>query len=189
MDNPCSKWLSDIAWDNVTELDKLHHFHGIVMSFEQLTSEWYQWYTHTEPAKSTLPVDWDAKLNEFQKLVVIRSDRVSFKAIAFVSNNMGQKFTEPPVLDMGQGLSESSANTPLIFVLSAGADPASYLFSLAETVKMTNRFFSLSLGQGQAPMATRMIEEGAKNGHWGFLANCHLSLSWNKVLTNSSDFG
>lgn len=43
MDNPCSKWLSDVAWDNITELDKLHHFHGIVMSFEQLTSEWYQW--------------------------------------------------------------------------------------------------------------------------------------------------
>lgn len=43
---------------------------------------------------------------------------------------------------------------------------------------MTNRYNSLSLGQGQAAIATRRIKEGAKSGHWVFLANCHLSLSW-----------
>ena len=43
---------------------------------------------------------------------------------------------------------------------------------------MTNRFHALSLGQGQAPIATRMIKEGVREGNWVFLANCHLSLSW-----------
>ena len=43
---------------------------------------------------------------------------------------------------------------------------------------MTSRFNSLSLGQGQSVIATKRIKEGAKAGHWVFLANCHLSLSW-----------
>lgn len=170
-----------MAWDNITELDKLKTFRGIVMLFEQLTTEWYTWYTHAEPEKAQIPGERDMKYDEFQKLVIIRAlrpDRVAFKATTFVANNLGQKFTEPPVLDMAQVLSESSALTPLIFVLSPGADPAAGLFSLAETMKMSHRFFSLSLGQGQAPMATRMVEEGSRHGHWVFLANCHLSLSW-----------
>ncbi len=43
---------------------------------------------------------------------------------------------------------------------------------------MGKRFNALSLGQGQAPIATRLIEEGMRDGNWVFLANCHLSLSW-----------
>lgn len=123
----------------------------------------------------------DFRLNDFQKLIVIRAlrpDRVTFKATTFVASNLGQKFTEPPVLDMQQVLTEASCQTPLIFVLSPGADPAAGLFLLAESSRMSNRFFSLSLGQGQAPIAKRMIEEGSKHGQWVFLANCHLSLSW-----------
>jgi len=149
-----------------------------------------------ECALSCLKGEWDLRLNEFQKLVIVRAlrpDRVSFKATLFVANNLGHKFTEPPVLDMGQVLSESSSQTPLIFVLSPGADPAAGLFALAETMRMSHRFFSLSLGQGQAPMATRMIEEGAKHGHWVFLANCHLSLSWmpqlDKLIENIMEEG
>lgn len=43
---------------------------------------------------------------------------------------------------------------------------------------MTN----VALGQGQAPAAIRMIEEGSRDGNWVFLANCHLMLSWMPVL-------
>lgn len=75
-------------------------------------------------------------------------------------------------------LEESTNRTPLIFVLSAGVDPSSSLNILAESVNMTKKFYSLSLGQGQAPIATQMILDGAKHGHWVYLANCHLSLSW-----------
>ena len=37
---------------------------------------------------------------------------------------------------------------------------------------------NVALGQGQAPAAIRMIEDGSRNGSWVFLANCHLMLSW-----------
>lgn len=37
---------------------------------------------------------------------------------------------------------------------------------------------NVALGQGQAPAAIRMIEDGVSFGNWVFLANCHLMLSW-----------
>lgn len=61
-------------------------------------------------------------------------------------------------------LEDSTTKTPLIFVLSPGVDPTAALLQLADTSGMGPRFQALSLGQGQAPIATRMIKDGVRNG-------------------------
>ncbi|XP_028810290.1 dynein heavy chain 2, axonemal isoform X2 [Denticeps clupeoides] len=181
MDNPCSSWLSDTNWDNITELDKLTNFHGLMASFEQYPRNWHQWYTSAEPEHTPLPGEWESGCNELQKMLIVRSlrqDRISFCVTSFIINNLGSRYTEPPVLDMKAVVEDSTTKTPLIFVLSPGIDPTGALVQLAEASGMGHRFHALSLGQGQAPIATHMIKDGMKNGHWVFLANCHLSLSW-----------
>eukprot|EP00794_Sanderia_malayensis_P010712 gene10712-11859_t len=181
MDNPCPGWLSDTSWDNITELDKLTNFHGIVASFEQYPRDWNIWFTSESPETSTLPGEWENSCNELQRMSIVRAlrpDRVSLCAISFIVNSLGSKFVEPPVLDMKSVLEDSTTKTPLIFVLSPGVDPTSALLQLAESSDMSKKFHALSLGQGQAPIATRMIKEGVREGNWVFLANCHLSLSW-----------
>ncbi|XP_053977121.1 dynein axonemal heavy chain 2 [Hylaeus volcanicus] len=174
-------WMPDETWDNVTELDKLPGFHGFISSFEQFPRDWHAWYISTEPESIPLVAEWDVNCNLFQKMLVIRScrpDRISFCIAHFIVLNLGQRFVEPPVLDLKAVLDDSVAQTPLIFVLSPGVDPTSTLMQLVDSQEMTNHFMTLSLGQGQSPIATRMIEVGAKEGAWVFLANCHLSLSW-----------
>ncbi|XP_067880132.1 dynein axonemal heavy chain 2-like [Heterodontus francisci] len=181
MDNPCPGWLADINWDNITELDKLTNFHGIMNSFEQYPKDWHAWYTNAEPETAVLPVEWDNTCNELQRMLIVRSlrqDRIAFCVTSFIVNNLGSKFVEPPVLDMRSVIDDSNSRTPLIFVLSPGVDPTNSLLQLADYSGMSNRFLALSLGQGQAPIATRMITEGVAEGNWVFLANCHLSLSW-----------
>ncbi|KAM9836557.1 LOW QUALITY PROTEIN: dynein axonemal heavy chain 2 [Aulostomus maculatus] len=181
MENPCSSWLVDSSWDNVTELEKLSNFRGIMASFEQNSRDWHLWFTSAEPEKAPLPGNWENSCNELQKMLIVRSlrqDRISFCITSFIVNNLGARFVEPPVLDMKAVVEESTSRTPLIFVLSPGVDPTGALLQLAEASDMSKHFHALSLGQGQAPIAKSMIEEGVKNGHWVFLANCHLSLSW-----------
>lgn len=55
MDNPCPSWLADSSWDNITELNKLPNFQGIMTSFEQYPRDWNLWYTSAEPENVTLP--------------------------------------------------------------------------------------------------------------------------------------
>lgn len=85
----------------------------------------------------------------------LRQDRTSFCITNYIINQLGRKYVEPPVLDIKSVFEESIAKTPLIFVLSPGVDPASALMQLAEQCQMAPRYFSLSLGQGQAPVATK----------------------------------
>nr|XP_048689619.1 dynein axonemal heavy chain 2 isoform X1 [Caretta caretta] len=181
MDNPCSGWLADTYWDNITELDKLTNFHGIMNSFEQYPRDWHLWYTSAKPEKALLPGEWENACNQMQRMLVVRSlrpDRVAFCVTYFIVSNLGSQFIEPPVLNMKSVVEDSTPRTPLIFVLSPGVDPTSSLLQLAEQSGMAQRFHALSLGQGQAPIATHMIQEGVRDGNWVFLANCHLSLSW-----------
>eukprot|EP01135_Chromosphaera_perkinsii_P005558 Nk52_evm107s352 gene=Nk52_evmTU107s352 len=186
VDNPCKSWLPEIAWDNITELDNLASFSGLSSSFEQYGREWKEWFETSDPETAPLPSDWGNKCNELERMLIVRSlrqDRVSFTVTSFIVNNLGTKYVEPPPLEMNSVLEDSTAKTPLIFVLSPGVNPSPLIENLAVAKGMQDKFYNLSLGQGQAPIATRMLKEGAKEGKWVFLANCHLSISWMPELS------
>ena len=61
---------------------------------------------------------------------------------------MGKQYMEPPPFNLEQAFKDADAYTPLIFILSPGADPRLEMTSLAEKLGFKNTFNSLSLGQG-----------------------------------------
>ena len=73
---------------------------------------------------------------------------------------------------------DSDKATPIIFVLSSGADPTNSIFDFARKKGMFDKLKSISLGQGQGKKAEMLIENGKEEGHWVFLANCHLAKSF-----------
>ena len=179
--NPAADWLSAEAWDNVCCADEqLPALKGLAASFGE-SKGWEKWYRSAEPEVTDLPGEWKTRCSELQRMIVVRSlrlDRVMTAATAFVANALGRRFVEPPVLDLGETYADSTPLGPLIFVLSPGVDPTSSLQQLATAKGLGDRFFTVALGQGQAPIATRLINEGVRDGNWVFLANCHLMTSW-----------
>jgi hypothetical protein len=73
---------------------------------------------------------------------------------------------------------ESSTVSPLIFVLSSGADPMADLIAFCEEARMLKKFDQVSLGQGQGPKAERLMNIAMDRGMWICLQNCHLSQSF-----------
>ena len=89
-----------------------------------------------------MPGEWDEKLNLLQKLCVLRSvrpDKVVPGMQNFVTENIGGRFIEPPPFEISKCFKDSTNTMPIVFVLSAGADPmeANLALTIALTLTLT----------------------------------------------------
>jgi dynein heavy chain len=182
--NPTGKngWLSSKSWGEICRLSDLPAFKGLRDHFLSDTEEWQTMYDVTEAHRAPLPEAWK-HLNGFQFLLVlrcIRPDKVMLAVQDYVIAELGKKFVEPPPFDLEACYNDSTCQTPLVFILSPGSDPMASLLKYSEELK-TN-LDAISLGQGQGPVAVRMINKAKEAGTWVILQNCHLAVSWMKDL-------
>ena len=87
----------------------------------------------------------------------------------FVTENLGKTFVESPSIDLSILYDDMSSITPLVFILSQGSDPMSNFLRFAKERGYSERIHSISLGQGQGPVAEKMISAATQNGDWIFL--------------------
>ncbi|NXF75625.1 DYH7 protein, partial [Sclerurus mexicanus] len=184
--NPAPSWLSDKSWDELCRASEMPALERLRSHVSENTDEWQKIYDSKEPQSFPLPEELNNTLTELQKIIVLRClrpDKIGPAITTFVTDKLGKKFVEPPPFDLSKSYLDSNSTIPLIFVLSPGADPMSSLLKLANDKEMVGeKFQSISLGQGQGPIATKMIETGMEEGTWVCLQNCHLAVSWMPML-------
>ncbi len=61
----------------------------------------------------------------------VRPDQVVVFVRQFVIETLGDAFVQQEPLDIGKAFAETSAATPLIFILGEEVDPCKYIFRLA----------------------------------------------------------
>lgn len=69
---------------------------------------------------------------------------------------------------------DSGAKTPLICLLSPGADPTKLIEDLAKRKKI--KVMGVSMGQGQEIIARKYMAAAVQEGCWVLLQNTHLGL-------------
>lgn len=184
--NPDPAWLQDKSWEEICRVNELPAFRGLRNHFCDHIREWREIYDSKEPHNAKFPEPMDTKLNELQKIIVLRClrpDKITPAITNYVTDKLGKKFVEPPPFDLTKSYLDSNCTVPLVFVLSPGADPMASLLKFANDKSMSgNKFQAISLGQGQGPVATRMIKAAVEEGTWVCLQNCHLAVSWMPTL-------
>ncbi|KAG7255732.1 hypothetical protein CRUP_020739, partial [Coryphaenoides rupestris] len=159
---PDTPWLSDAQWQACCRLQT---------SINPESWEGYSPQPAPGPAGGAREdqgpgnAAWNDRLGDFQKLVLIKSF-------------MEEKFVENPPVDLATLYGDMTPSTPLVFILSTGSDPMSAFQRFAKERGYLDRVKSISLGQGQGPIAEKLIREALAHGDWVFLQNCHLAVSW-----------
>ncbi|RZC39366.1 dynein heavy chain 6, axonemal, partial [Asbolus verrucosus] len=131
--------------------------------------------------KTKSSVQWNSNLDDFNKLLLLKTlkeEKLVFAITEYVKSKLGKAFIESPQVSLQILYQDTSNTTPLVFVLSTGSDPFGAFQRFADEMGFKERIKSISLGQGQGPVAEKIIEQGLERGDWVFLQNCHLATSW-----------
>jgi len=179
-------WMTNESWLNVLELSARHKFFsGLPDEMAGNEIIWRTWYEDNEPENRAIP-DYDSRIAEqadigpFLKLLLVRSlrmDRSILTTKEFVrfTPQMGPSYVEPVTDTMESIYAEMNAETPVIFLLSRGADPTEGIEQLARRSKLPAPAV-ISLGEGQDVVALEALTGAAAEGTWVLLQNCELML-------------
>ncbi|XP_042639137.1 dynein axonemal heavy chain 3 [Orycteropus afer afer] len=183
--NPVPEWLSEKAWSEVVRASSLPKLKGLMEHFGQNVEEWKFIYDSAWPHMEKFPGQWEF-IQGLERMVILRClrpDKIIPAVREFIAEHMGKVYVEPPTFDLQGSYNDSSCCAPLIFVLSPGADPMAGLLKFADDLGMGGaKTQTISLGQGQGPIAAKMINTAIKDGTWVILQNCHLATSWMPAL-------
>ncbi|TYZ58261.1 hypothetical protein PybrP1_007938 [[Pythium] brassicae (nom. inval.)] len=187
-----SEWLSDALWRRVRRLEES------VASLQKLTThiksdadEWREWFEADAPEAKPLPGPYRVSATPLQRLHVVRvlrPDRTLAALEAFVAAQLGAAFTQQPPFDMEAAYLETSASTPMLFVLFPGVDPTAWVERLGRKFDITyerGKLVNISMGQGQEAAADRALLRFAREGSWVVLQNVHLMPAWLPTLERS----
>ena len=148
-------WIRDKVWVDLNNLSLMPGF-GELM--DNVVTNWDLWKEYTlidSPQDVPLPGGMSDKLTAFEVMCLIsilgfwmtlvdfiiqamlvlrvfREEKLVFAVRNFVQISLGKEFTESPPFDLEGAYNDSTNESPLIFILSPGADPNDYLLALAK---------------------------------------------------------
>ena len=159
--------LPPLSWDLFYYLDcSFPQFAGLCSEMSSKPGYWKEFcragldFSNDDENFLKIAGKWD-DLNEFEKMVIVkglRPERVMFAVAGYVKKLMGKFYLESPEVNMAAVHADSDRKTPIIFVLSQGADPTEGVMNFARERGAEENLKIISLGQGQGPTAARMIE-------------------------------
>jgi len=185
-ENPVASWVNDDTWALCCGLANAHEdFASLPADLEGSWKRWKEWSENPTPESEQLPTDWK-RLGGFQQLLImraIRPDRITLSLRSWVISILGPKYGEAINFDLPVSFEDSGPAVPIFFLLSPGVDATAEVRALGKmqaTVmdEDVGRLITVSLGQGQEPVAEKALDLMYTNGGWAMLENIELVAGW-----------
>jgi dynein heavy chain len=174
-------WMEQKTWLNLKALSKHRFGKDPTFFFKELPDRimrneqtWRKWIDENEPENVPVPDYVDKfssdqnQVGHFIHLCLIRSmreDRTMLASTKFISEVLGEEYVMPTTDTIEEIWAESLINAPVLYLLSAGADPTA---AIDEFAKKKKKFPTekVSMGEEQEKIALEKIKFGFMNGDW-----------------------
>lgn len=176
-------FLPNNLWGGIKTLSNIEAFRGLDKDIEMKQKRWKAYIDTESPENERLPDEWRNK-TLMQRMCILRTlrpDRMTYAAACFIEETMGAMYAESRAIPFAESFRESTATTPMFFILSPGVDPMTNVEKLGKSLGYSvenNNMHIVSLGQGQECVAEAALEIASRKGHWLVLQNIHLVAKW-----------
>jgi dynein heavy chain len=191
-ENPDKTYFSEFAWDTLLFTEIHYELQGMT---KKISEQFYKFKIFFDNLKNFSDFaqyfsDYPKVMeNNFLKLLLIKIFRLDLLPIfikSYIREELGNYFIDTSPTKLDEVYEDSDEKTPIIFILSQGADPTSAFLEFqsrfvieTEDGPRPQKYINISLGQGQEHEAKiAILEEGVKHGTWVMLQNCHLFTTW-----------
>ncbi|MEC7144805.1 MAG: adenylyltransferase/cytidyltransferase family protein, partial [Actinomycetota bacterium] len=179
------QWLPEACWGTILALAEAlpDVFAGLPGDMAGSWKRWKEFFDNEQPENEPLPGEWK-RLSGFQRLLVIRAlrnDRMTLAMRYWVKEEMGVEYYNAISFDLPASFEDASPATPIYFLLSPGVDPLAdvrIIGKVHDKTEANGLFFSVSLGQGQEPVAEKALDRMHASGGWAMLQNIELVARW-----------
>jgi dynein heavy chain len=177
------EWLNEDQWRNILHLSQhaKHFFGDLINSFSTQEPKWKSWIRSETPESIPYPGS-DGKIPTTQLCVVraLRPKRTKFAINLFVEEILGREFLFSKPADLAKLSYTATSKTPIICIISPGADPTNKIHEVAKKCK--TKCHNISMGQGQEIIARQYLNVARERGEWICIQNAHLAESFLQEL-------
>ena len=160
--NKIFPWMDQTQWLNLKALSKHKFANEHSMFFKELQDKiqrndqiWKGWIDENEPESTPIP-DYEDKINADQNIGhfihlclvrALRQDRTMLASEQFIRDVLGEEYIQPVTDFMSEIYEETRYNKPVLYLLSAGADPTG---SIDDYAKKHKQFPTGKVSMGEA---------------------------------------
>ena len=120
---PTARW-SMKGWVQFTNLSvKMKSLQKISNSMQSKPEQWSEFFEQEDLRKAPMPME---EVKPFQRLLMVklfREEKTIFQVEQYIEETLGAEYVHPPPVLLEKVFQDTTYDTPLIYILSSGADP------------------------------------------------------------------
>ncbi|XP_050716714.1 dynein axonemal heavy chain 3-like isoform X3 [Eriocheir sinensis] len=172
---PQALWLTNKVWAHLVQAGQCSSLEDVHKHVAEHLEAWEEVFQSDTPHLAQFPEPYSTLegINRLALIKCLRPDKIILAVQNLIRTQFGEEYLSPPQFDIGLSFDDSTCYTPLIFILSPGTDPIGVLNRFAQERETEVKV--ISMGQGQGVAAENLVSQGASEGLWVVLQNCHLA--------------